>query len=247
MAVTKNNYNSVAALRNMSALVDLIDRTQNRQYGLPGMACFYGFAGFGKTWAATYAANKFQAYVVQVNDHWRARFFCQAVLRDMGLKPTNTVAEMIEQIGQHMGATGRCLIIDEADHLIKRNMIELTRSIYEASGQPVILIGEEGLPQNLQQWERVHSRMLSWVAAQPVVISEMKALADIYCPGVRLDDALLAGLLRACGGSVRRICTNLAGMREFAAKMNRSELTPDSWGKNTFDTGEAPVPRRAVA
>ncbi|WP_236549860.1 ATP-binding protein, partial [Profundibacterium mesophilum] len=81
--------------------------------------------------------------------------------------PKGTVSEMVEAISAELAMSDAPLLIDEADMLVKRKMIEIVRDIYEGSGAPVILIGEELLPQKLQQWERIHGRMLDWVAAQP--------------------------------------------------------------------------------
>lgn len=246
MTEKKQLYNSVAPLWNVSALVSLIDRVQNRAHGLPGMACFHGRAGLGKSYATTYAANHFQAYCVQVKSEWRGRFFCQSILKDMGQKPANTVAEMVEQIAEHLAKFNRTLIIDEADVLVRRNLIELARDIHEASGSPVILVGEEQMPQELQKWERVHSRMLAWVGAEPVVLNEMPLLRAIYCPDVAISDEMLAALLKACHGSTRRVCVNLAGIQEFGRVRGLPTITLQEWGKRTFETGEAPSPRRAA-
>jgi hypothetical protein len=246
MTETKPLYNSIAALWNVSALVSLVQRVKDRPHGLPGMACFHGRAGLGKSYAATYTANHFQAYCVQVQSEWRGRFFCQSILKEIGLKPATTVAEMVEQIAEHLARFDRVLMIDEADHLVKRNLIELARDIHEASGSPVILIGEETMPQELQKWERVHSRMLAWVGAEPVGLSEMPLLRQIYCPDVTINDDLLATLLRACHGSTRRVCVNLAAMQEFGKVRGLSAITLQDWGKRSFETGEAPAPRRAA-
>lgn len=240
-------YNSVAPLRNVAALVALIDRVKDRAHGLPGMATFYGPSGYGKTTAAVYAANRFQAFTVQVKSSWTARKLCEATLTDLGLKPHRTIADMVDQVSDHLAMTGRPLIIDEADFLLTRNMIEIVRDIYESSGAPVILIGEELLPQKLRQWERVHGRMLDWVAAQPADIRDLGHLAPIYCPGVSLDADLKDYLLKVSQASIRRICVNLARVHEFALTRGMTAVTRGDWGKADFFTGEAPAPRRAVA
>jgi hypothetical protein len=47
--------NNVAPLRNVGLLSELVERVLNRTAGLPGMACFHGFSGYGKSFAAMYA------------------------------------------------------------------------------------------------------------------------------------------------------------------------------------------------
>lgn len=246
-----SHYNNVAPLRNVAALVELIARVSGRSHGLPGMACFYGPSGYGKTTAAVYSANKFNAFNVQVKSVWTGKKLCQAILEDLGIPPSRTIADMVDQVSDELGKTGRPLLIDEADHLVNRGMIEIVRDIYESSGAPVILIGEEQLPKKLMQWERVHGRMLDWVGAEPGVVQDVTHLAPIYCPGVELDDAFKQHLLEASNSSIRRICINLARVLEVVRTDGPSDpdggapkVTRQSWGQRGFFTGAAPTPRR---
>ncbi len=247
MAEMGQLYNSVAPLRNVAALVTLIERVHGRQIGLPGMATFYGPSGYGKTTAAVYAANHFNTYVVQMKSCWTGRKFCQALALEMGLQPAKTIADMVDQIAQELSFSARPLIIDEADYLVSRAMIEIVRDIYESSGAPVILIGEELLPQKLQKWERVHGRMLDWVAARPACMEDLRHLEPIYCPGVVLDEALRQSLLAASQHSIRRVSVNLAQVAEFAATRGLGAVSASDWGERGFFACQAPAPRRALA
>lgn len=240
-------YNSVAPLANVVALVELIMRVQNRGAGLPGMAVFYGPSGYGKTTSAVYAANKFQAYSVQVKSVWTKKKLCEAILTDLGIHPARTIADMVDQIAEEIARTGRPLLIDEADQLVGRGMIEIVRDIYESSGSAVILIGEEQLPKTLQQWERVHGRMLDWVPAEPGTIDDVSHLAPIYCRGVTLSDDLKEHLLHTSNRSIRRICVNLDRVLEFARTRGLKTVSLADWGKGAFFTGHAPAPRRLSA
>lgn len=236
--------NNVAPLRNVMALDALLERIQNRGFGLPGMAVFYGPSGYGKTTAAIWNANKARAYQVQVKSTWRAKKLCQSILLDLGIPPARTVADMVDQISEEIARSRRPLIIDEADHLISHSMIELVRDIYESSGAAIVLIGEERLPQKLQKFERVHGRMLDWVAAQPADLREVGHLARIYCRGVTLDARMQELVLTASHASVRRICVNLDRVREFALTTGRDSVTGADWGDRDFFTGLAPAARR---
>ena len=240
-------YNNVAPLQNVAALLALIKRVQDRAHGLPGMAVFYGPSGYGKTTAAVYAANRYQAYSVQVKSVWTAKKFCEAILTDLAIKPARTIADMVDQISEELAKTGRPLLIDETDNLVQRGMIEIVRDIYESSGAAIILIGEEELPQKLQQWERVHGRMLDWVGAQPGTLADVGHLAAIYCPGVTLDEPLKDFLLKVSQRSIRRICINLERVHEFARQKALTKVRREDWGKEGFFTGEAPSPRRKLA
>lgn len=240
----QNLYNSVAPLRNVAAFTSLIHRVQNRAHGLPGMATFYGYSGFGKTSAAIYATNTFQAVNVQVKSTWRARKLCEAILAELSLPPKQNIADMVDQISQALGATDTPLIVDEADFLVQRKLIEIVRDIHEGSGAPVILIGEELLPQKLRPYERVSGRMLDWVAAQPACLQDVGHLAKIYAPGLEVAPDLSQAILAASNGSIRRICVNLAQVSEYAVVKGLKRLGLGDWQGRGFFTGAAPEPRR---
>ena len=236
---------TIAPLRNVAAFAELVDRLMNRSPGLPGMACFYGFSGFGKTFAAIYAANKHRAYHVQVKSVWTRKKLCQSILQEMGILPASSISDMMDQIGQQLSLSGRPLIIDEADFLVAKGMIEVVRDIYESSQAAIILVGEEGLPASLKRWERVHGRMLDWVQALAALMADTRHLAYLHCRGIEIADDLLTALHEASAGSVRRICVNIDRVREAAEtaglnRISRAEFTAP------FFTGNPPASRRAV-
>ncbi len=236
--------NTVAPLQNVASLVELIARVKSRGYGLPGLATFYGRSGDGKSTAALYAANRFRAYQVQVKSTWTAKKLCEAILLDLAIPPARNTADMVDQISEQVAISERPLIIDEADFLVSRNMIEVVRDIYESSGATIILIGEELLPQKLQRWERVHGRMLDWVGTQPASLADVTELAKIYAPGIRLDDDIKAHILKVSHASIRRISVSLDRVREFARTRNTRQVEKADLPKIDFFTGTAPLPRK---
>ncbi|MCA8880366.1 MAG: ATP-binding protein [Rhodobacteraceae bacterium] len=238
-------FNSFAPLRNVSAFLTLLKAVQNRGQGLPGMGTFYGPSGFGKSTAAIYAANTADACLVQMKSVWTRKKLCEAILSELSLPPAATVANMVDQISEQLAITGTPLLIDEADVLVAKKMVEIVRDIYEASFAPVILIGEELLPQKLQRWERVHGRMLRWVAAEPGNERDFDLLKAMRCPGIEIDAGLRAQILAQSRGSVRRMCINLDLLREHAELTGAAAIAAGDW-KGKFYTGEAPAPRRGL-
>lgn len=247
MTETVQLYNSVAPLRNVAALLTLIEKVIARPVGLPGMATYSGYSGYGKTTAVIYAANKFNAIQVQVKESWTGKKLCQAILAEMGIKPAKTIADMIDQIAQELVFSDRVLLIDDAQYLIKRGIIGIARDIYESCGTPIILIGEERLPQELQRWENIHGRMYDWVTAEPACADDVEHLARIYCPRAELDPDFKAHLLKASQHSIRRVCINLARVAEFAATRGLIFVDLDVWAGEEFFATAAPKPRRELA
>lgn len=240
----QQSYSTVAPLTNVALLVELTDRVVNRRLDLPGIGVFHGYSGLGKTFAAAYTANKYKAILIELEEDWTKKTFCKVLLEEMGDKPKGTIADMVRKIQENLVLSRRPLIIDEADHLLTRKMIETVRSIHDKSKAPVILIGEEQLPQRLQEWERVHGRIRDWVSAQPGTMDDLKHLAPIYAPGVELEESFKEILLEASRNSIRRLCVNLADVSEFAAVNDLGFVGAADWGDRTFHDGVAPMPRR---
>lgn len=247
MTSKPESLRSIAMLRNVSAMLELVYRVQDRDYGLPGMGMFTGWAGFGKSQAATFAMIKTNAVLIEANKFMRPKSLCIKICNELGLKPERSVDRLIDQLSQAFSENGRPLIIDEADHLLQHDMLELVRVIHQGSDAAIILVGEELFPQNVKAYERVDSRMLARVQAQPGDMNDLLALARIYCPGVELPDDFRQFILKTCRFSHRRMTTALSNIKAFARTKGVSVVDRDVWGPRTFDNGDAPAPRRAVA
>ena len=231
----------IAQIHNLELVRTAAERLAGRTAGLPGMAALYGPAGYGKTTAALAIANENRAYFVQMRSAWGRKALLEKVLIEMGAKPHGTIPQMLDQVCEQLATSGRMLMIDEFDYCIRNDsMIELVRDIYEGSQATLLLLGEEMLPQKLKKWERFHSRILSWIPAQPVSLADAAALAPIYCPDLHIASDLLEHLVRAAAGSVRRVSVNLAAIHEAASVEGWGVVDRKAWGDRPIYTGDAP-------
>lgn len=240
---TQSSVNGIAQIGNIALCNIALSRALDRSANLPGLVCFYGPSGWGKSVSANYIANNSRAYYVQAKSVWTKKHFLKSVLFEMGIKAAGTIADMADQVAEELAASNRPLIIDETDHLVDRNAVELIRDIYESSQAAILLIGEEGLPGKLKAWERFHGRVLAWVQAQPVNVADARKLAEIYCRDVRVDDDLLTRLVDLSHGSVRRVCVNLELVQQEILNTGGDSATLATWGRRELYTGEAPKRR----
>lgn len=234
---------TTAALKNVALCTRALERAMQRPLHLPGLVAFYGPSGWGKSVSAAYAANKYRAYYVQCASTWTRKYLLLAMLSEMGVAPARTIPEIAEQVAEQLVLSNRPLIIDEMDHLVDRNAVELVRDIYEASNAPILLIGEEHLESRLRRWERFHNRMLDWIPAQPVDLDDVRQLARLYSPEIMIADALLDRMQRVNRGAIRRICINIERVRQFALAEGLEAVDADAWGERDLFTGEAPKRR----
>lgn len=237
--------NGVAQLANVAICLSALRRAVERPSHLPGLVCFYGPSGWGKTSAATVAMNVHRAYHVQIKSLWNRNSLLNAVLKEMGIVPGKNMTQMLDQVAEQLALSGRPLIVDEMDYLVTKRAVEVIKDIYEASGAAILLIGEEGLPHKLREWEHFHGRVLDWVPAQPADIEDARALRDLYCDRAQIGEDLVEYIHAASGGSVRRITVNLERVQEEAAKMGLAAIGLEEWGDRPLFTGEPP--KRRVA
>lgn len=234
----------IAAVRNVALCMETLELLINREPHLPGMGAFYGYSGLGKSLASTYAAVHYRAYFVEARSAWTRKALLLALLKEMGIKPATTVYDMSDQVSEQLALSGRPLIIDEVDYLVKNSTIELIRDVYEASGgAPILLVGEENLEKSMRPWERVHNRILKWQPAQPASLADVRELAGLYSPDVLIADDLLELILKVSRNITRRACVNISYVHRHALNEGLERIGLDEWGTRPLDSGEAP--RRA--
>lgn len=234
---------SIAPLTNVSLFAELVERVMARHHNLPSMGAWYGWSGLGKTFAATYGAHKHRAYYLEVGASWTAAKFCKALLTELGKSPRGTIADMVDRIIETLAETRRPLIIDEFDHVVRKGYVEYIREIHDKSGAPIILIGEDLLPDKLRMWERFHGRVLDWVLAQPCDTRDVLALVPIYAPDIEIAPDLADLILKRSEGRTRRVCVNIDRVREFAALEGLHRVDLKAWGNQELFTGAAPARR----
>lgn len=239
------NHLTIAPLKNVSAFSELVDRVMNRPAHLPGMATFHGYSGYGKSWAAIYAANKFGAICIEAGESWSRAKFCDVLLHELGLQPRGTIAQKVDKIVEALMLANAPLIIDEFDFIVQKRFVELVREIHDNSGAAMILIGEELLPDKLAEWERFHNRVLDWIPAQPADLDDVCHLARLYAPKVEIAPALLEHILKLSQGRVRRICVNLGHIHEFAKTEGVSSVDMAHASSLRLATGKPPQRRAA--
>jgi DNA transposition AAA+ family ATPase len=239
---------TMAMLKNVAAIYTLAEELRSRPPHLPGIGVVHAPSGYGKTHGAIYVQNRMQALRVEVGDSWTKRTLLQRILIEAGQQPHGTIADMAEQAIMFLGDDPlRPLIIDEADKLVDKGMIELVREIHEHSQAPILLIGEELLPAKLARIERTHNRILSWVAAQPCDAEDTRALANLFCEDLKLSDDLLEAIRTRSEGRARRIVVNLNRIIEFARQKGTRSLDLKGYSGGAFFTGQPPQQRHLRA
>lgn len=239
-----------APLQNVALFAELIERVVERDLDMPGLACFYGYSGLGKTKSAVYGANRYRAAYVECGQYTTAKSLLVSILAELGIaRPRGNIADLITETIRLLAADiRRPVIVDEAHHIAHRRFVDVLRELHDKSLAPIILIGEETLPVQLAQFERVHNRMLDWVPAQPCNRTDFGLLAKSYCPDIQVSEDLTGAILDATRGNTRRIVVNLARAKEIAYREDTTGIDLAAFGgTSAIVTGRAPTPRKGMA
>lgn len=239
------SFNKIVPLTNVGLLSAAIERAHNRPLGLPGLVVLYGASGLGKSVSATFAANQHRAYYVECRDTWSKKAFLQAILREMGIAPGQTLSIMVDQVAEQLTRSGRPLLIDDVQYLLEKAVANVLTDIYNASQGTMVLIGEERVPSSLAKLERLHNRVLEWVPAQKATLDDLRHLVKATYPKLQFSDDLLADLCQKVSGCLRRVAVNLYKVNNEAQAMGWDSIDLAGWGSRVWFTGEAPMRRGA--
>ncbi|MEL7098257.1 MAG: ATP-binding protein [Pseudomonadota bacterium] len=247
MARKFNLGKAVQPLSNVMRLATLVERVENRAFGLPGMAVFHGFPGLGKSFGAAFCANNQDCIHISVQQTWTQKFLLEQLLHELDQPDRGTLASLAMRAQRSLAISGRTLIIDEADYAVKKGMINMIRDLHDNSGAAVILIGMENLPQMLRSAEQVDGRIASWVQAEPADEKDAELLAKHYAPGVTIAEDLRERIRTDNRGSARYMARDFAVVLEHCRTIGEDHIDLKSWGGVEFPRRHAPAPRGGVA
>lgn len=240
------DIDKTAPTRNVTRFLTLTRRLLGRGMDDLGFGVFYGPSGYGKTVAAMDAAIRHSCHFVRMASTWSTKKLADEITHKLGLPPRSTANAALTDIVEQLTLDpNRPLIIDEADYLVKRDLIDFVRDILDMSKTPVILIGEELLPEKLRRFERAHNRVLDFVQALPTDLAEARMFAKLRARDVAIGDDLLARFVEAGEGRARRIAKNIDDAKELARSKGLTRIGLADWGDKAFFDGQAPKRRAA--
>lgn len=184
-----------------------------------GFVLAYGKAGRGKSVAADrYYYERGGAYV-RVWQNWSQSAFLQRLLfevrgknMDMPRHNGNRCKELIVDVLEY---EQKPLFIDEADRL-SIDRIEDLRDIFEMTGVPIVLIGEEGIWGLLRERRRIMSRVAYEVEFTPISPTEASIFLN-KAANLNVSPDLCLKITKQADGDFR-VVRNIALQLEKVAK-----------------------------
>lgn len=236
-----------AKTQNMALAFETMASAIRADAGVPRMILFYGPSGFGKSTVCSHVAAMYDAAYVEARSVWTGKTFLQKLARELGITHIHrTAADIMDQIIEALAHRPCPLVIDEMDHLVKKQSVDMIRDIYDATGVPIMMVGEEALPAKLKEWERFDNRILKATAAQPTSLDDGRLLRNAYVQKITIHDDLVDHFTRECRGIARRIVVNLQEAQRVAIdELDSMEIDRALWGNRPVVNGDLPL-RRAM-
>lgn len=207
-----------------------LERAQARPDLFPGIVALFGESGMGKSVTATVVAQAVEGYYVKATSTGQVKPFLMDIQQVVCGRSGGTTASMLQDISEELASTGRVLVIDEFDHVIKRNCVDVVRDIYEKSACTLLIVGEERLKVKMQRdWPQFSGRVMRWIPARATSIHEARALCEYYVDKVEIADDLLERVLAISKKNVRRLCCNLHWINECGKNHGAAKLDLEAW------------------
>lgn len=216
-----------APLTNIGLAVDTVRRCMERAPGLPGICALYGRSGLGKTVAAAFCANHFKGVYVRLKSFSTAKAIMLELARELHLRPEKTLHGLFAQVSAELCAAPRLLIFDELDNVVQRQALNTLRDLHDETRGPMLVIGEERLPQHLEEFERFHNRVLVWQAAQRATLADAEHLVRFYGADLQLSGEQIELLHRQAQGVARRIVVLIDHLRINSVEPVEQVLSAD--------------------
>lgn len=234
---------TIAQLRNVQLMAELLITLTDRDPQLPNIGVMYGFPGMGKSKACSFVMNTYNAAYVEVASIWGRREFVEACCWALGQQPEKTINKTFNRVVETMVTHGTPLIVDQMDNVLAKGYQEVVRDIADRSGMPVIMVGEEGMPAELSKHGRLNDRVLRWVAAEYCSLEDAQALASIFAEAVTIADDLLEYVITKSKRIARKVHTNIDTIREHCVLNGIERIDLTTWGDLPLNSSDKPARR----
>lgn len=238
---------AIGKIRIVEQAVLLMEVARSARADIPRIVSLFGPSGVGKSTAGVHLAARYDAVFVELRSHMTAKSLLKSIATALsypvGRMNTN---ELLDAVAAQLADQDRPLILDEFDYAVaSTSLVDLVRDIHALTDIPIMVIGEEALPEKLRKWDRFHNRVLKWENAVPLTFDDARIIRDIYCaedpttgetPPFVEDDLL--NLIHAhVGGITRKIVTNIEEAHNIALTQGRDRVDLQVWGNTPVNDG----------
>ncbi|HID10200.1 MAG TPA: ATP-binding protein, partial [Candidatus Latescibacteria bacterium] len=191
----------------------------------PTLGAVTGLTGRGKSTAAKHiAATTERVVYLRALPFWSTTDLLREICFALAGERPRYKAKCMELIARRTQARRRLLIVDEADGLTLREHLNPLRGLNEVCQMPVILVGEERLPEVLREERRLWHRVRRVVVFSDITPGDL-VLFWKEAVGIQLGREVAEALFRRCGGDFRLVVGDAENACRLLNALGATEMT----------------------
>lgn len=189
-----------------------------------------GGVGYGKSRTLQWWANKPEINAVRLSatPTWTPRRALKALVIELGEAPMFRTDDLAEQAIMALSRSQRPIVIDEAQHTLKRKaeVLDELKDITDNLELPLILVSMDNIQSSLRRFDHLASRVIDAPPFGPATFEDVMICVKTLCEvGVAEDLAVL--LLKQTKGRLREIIKALGYVESFGKRNNLEVVTRD--------------------
>lgn len=204
-----------------------LDALRGRNKGVPGLGLVHSPAGRGKSQAIIEYASERDAVRVEACALWTPCWMLREIAgayEGKYLNARGTTEDLYRLVLGLMEQRDAPLIIDEADYLLRGNLLlAAVRDLHDRSGRPIVLVGNEDCARRLIEQPKVWSRISQFVEFDSLADIEVE-LALTKWTGLTITAGARALLTAETGGDFRLVVVAAEHLERAAHKSGLKEI-----------------------
>lgn len=208
---------------NVKRFLSAMNRLQNRQDGIPGMALIYSDPGLGKTKTAAWWVNQNDAIFIRTKKLMTGRWLLEELVVELGEAPMWRVSDLYRQARSLLLERQPMVFIDEIDYLTHdARIIESLRDLHDDTGVPIVFIGMGMADKKLGRYRHLYDRFSEIIKFHDLGESDVRIIVNEMCE-VRLSDDAVK-YIHSQAKRFRKIIVRLYRCEQLAHINNLKEI-----------------------
>lgn len=236
----------IVEVKNMLKTEALLDNLLNRSSIVPGIGLIHGPSGYGKTTAVQWLFNQDSVNGIYVRCYRTdtVTSLLEKIAKEIGIPSRNQLRSQVDAIIEAIRKEELSMFVDEADYIVgNARIMETLRDIYDATEQPLILVGMEEIARRISQRKQLFNRISQWIEFRAADLDDVALIArEMLEVEVDIDEDLLDLIRKRSNGVVRVIVTALDKIEKMAmaSGVNRISLQDIDVGSLLHDPRQQP-------
>lgn len=176
---------------NVKLFTAAVERLQNREEDVPGMALLYSDPGLGKTKACIWWCNKKDGVFLRTKKLMTGRWLLEELVSELGEQADRRISDLYRQARTILLERPRIVFVDEIDYLTHdARIIETLRDLHDDTGNPFVFIGMGQADKKLSRYKHLYDRFSEIIKFNDLTEADVKTIADEMCDVKLKDDAV---------------------------------------------------------